>query len=102
MLIEHTHAIRNISFSADGKTLAGSDVQGTALLWDVGTGELQQTLETNANIIDVSISPDGQILALASANGLIRMWDVRTDELLYTLEAHANNNVSSVAFSPDG
>lgn len=101
-LIEHPNQISRLSFSADGKTLASSDVRSNVLLWDVSTGELQNKYEANRGSSNIALSPDGQIVALASRDGLIRMWDVRIDTILYTLEAHPNNYLQCMLFSPDG
>jgi WD40 repeat protein len=48
---------------------------GTARLWEVGTGTLLQTLSAqNSPVWSGAFSPDKHTLALGSADGLVRLW----------------------------
>jgi WD40 repeat protein len=51
-------------------------------------------------VLSVIFSLDGQNLASGSKDG-IKLWDVATRREIATLAGHSND-VSSVAFSPDG
>src|SRR5438067_5642286 len=46
-------------------------------------------------------SPDGSLLASGSEDKMIRLWDVQSGQCLNILRGH-ENQVRSVAFSPDG
>ena len=93
-----------LSFSPDGKTLLTRST-ATVYLWDVKTGSLLHTFTEAYNSSfyskNYSFSPDGAILAL-NIYGDIRLWDIKTGTLLHTLVASDPNNVSCIAFSPDG
>jgi hypothetical protein len=64
----------------------------------VATGRLLHTLDERA--LEVAFHPSGTLLASAG-NGRVRLWDVTTGQCVATLLGH-RDEVSSVAFSPDG
>ena len=110
----HTGGVRSISFSPDGRTLAGGGRDQTIWLWDAVTGERKHTLTGHTDrISSVSFSPDGQTLA-STSNGQtlastssggdsegIHLWDVATGERKHTITGHTGG-VYSIVFSPDG
>jgi small GTP-binding protein len=98
----HTDAIRDITWSPDGKILASGAKDETIRLWDVANGRLLRTLEGHSGEVNsVSWSPDGKILASGAKDKTIRLWDVANGRLLRTLEGH-RGEVNSVSWSPDG
>ena len=112
----HTSQITSLAFSPDGATLASGSHDGTAIVWDVTTGEnlVRITVDENrVHVYSVAISPDGSLLATAYHNFVkfdeftvrfdhrVRLWEVSTGEHIATLEEH-DHVVYTVAFSPDG
>ncbi|NEP01069.1 MAG: WD40 repeat domain-containing protein [Symploca sp. SIO2E9] len=96
----HTHAVRNASFSPDGKLIATASGDKTAKLWSIEGKELL-TLQGHKNWVNsVSFSPDGKMIATASGDKTAKLWSIEGKELL-TLQGH-ENRVNSVSFSPDG
>ena len=103
-------AVKCISFSPDGQTLAsgnGSDIH----LWDVSTATLRNTLRGHdAQVESISFSPDGRMLASGDAGGSLRgedrdgihLWDVSTGTLLKTFTSGRYYRIQSLSFSPDG
>ncbi len=102
LLTGHTEAVRSLSFSPDGRTLASGSNDNTVRLWDVQTGVLKKRfLGHRHNVNSVSFSPDGQTIASGSTDETVRLWDVQTGAEKMTLTGH-EVTIHSVSFSPDG
>lgn len=101
------------AFSPDGRLLATAHKNGTAIIWDLTTGERQHTFQGEVErageqgialtheISDITFSPDGTLLAAARPyTPGIDVWDVATGEHVALLEGE--RGLRDVAFSPDG
>ena len=98
----HEHGVWTVAFSPDGKTLASGSADQTVRVWDIATGECEQTFAGHSNWVwIVAFSPDGKTLASGSADRTVRVWDLVAKQGLRVLSGH-NNWVWSVAFSADG
>jgi WD40 repeat protein len=101
----HHGAVRSISFSPDGQTIATAGEDNTIKLWNL-QGRPPLTIPTAAGhtgpVYSVSFSPDGQTLATASADRTVKLWCQGCQwSCPYTLKEH-QGAVFSVAYSPDG
>lgn len=86
--------------SGDRFVTGGRD--GTAVVWDLETGDRLLTLDGHAAaVVATDVSPDGERIATAGAEGTVRLWDATTGAQQQVLEGH-RGEVSSVVFSPDG
>jgi len=118
----HTDWVTSVAYSPDGKTLASRSCgeresffnckAGAILLWDVATQTRVGELKGHTDYVtSVAYSPDGKTLASGSCAerdsnfnckaGTILLWDVATQTRVGELKGH-RDNVTSVAYSPDG
>jgi len=89
-----------LSFSADGTRLASKGPGDTLLIWDISTGEVNQTFKANIGFMNVGVlSPDGT--RAAYMDNELRLGDVATGETTHVLQGHSDV-VTRMAFSPDG
>jgi WD40 repeat protein len=101
-----TSRIQSVSFSPDGKVLAGGNLDGTLRIWSFKNDDWQcSKIIPKAHrgwIVPVTFSPDNQILASAGEDMIIRLWKVGSDnlgDLIENLEGHPTE-VRSISFSP--
>ena len=94
-LTDASDAVRSVSFSANGELLAtGGELE--AKVWDVKTGDLLKTLESQYS--PVAFSPIGMALATSGEDGTTNIWNAETWEQRLSLPYAAN----ALTFSQDG
>jgi WD40 repeat protein len=100
-----------ISFSPDGRLIAGGSRHGTVAVWEVSTGKLRSRFDRHGTIIaGLAFLPRSPTLAVAlvpapgssspDASRLL-LWDVGEQVLQATLPGHAGGT-RCVASTPDG
>ena len=91
-----------IAFSSDGKVV-GSGGFGVVHLWDVLSGRELGSISISGGYFAqaISFSPDGATLAVVYTDRKVRLYDVLTKREIGKLVGHTDD-VTSVAFSPDG
>ena len=85
-LTGHTGAVKSLTFSPDGQTLASGSDDRTIRLWSVSSQELQRAPLTGHKdeVSSVTFSPDGQTLASGSGerDQTVRLWSVASHRCL--------------------
>jgi WD40 repeat protein len=104
--LPHGSIVSDVTFSPDGRTLAGVDLEtGAVQLWDVADPARPRALARAADSASsLAFSPDGTELAVGTSDGL-QLWGVTRSGGLHHLAGKAAAHsapVNSVAFSPDG
>jgi len=102
----HGYPVSMARFSAKGERVVTASPDGTAVIWDLGSGRpVQQTPLRHAGAInDAAFSPDGRYLLTASSDHLAKLWVVdrrKPQPLPMNLSGHTAA-VTHAAFSPDG
>ena len=100
-VVGHTAAVTTVGFSNTGNSLVSGSVDGTIRWWFVKTGYSIQLPGTRRgdSVQAVGFRPGKLNLMSCSAAGGIQLWsDI---QLAFPLEDHSDN-VTGVAFSPDG
>ncbi len=95
-----------IALSPDGKTLVTGGRDKAIKVWDVETGELQKTLQSDSGAIaSLAVSPDGKAVVSGSGDRMVRIWDLTSDDrpqMLADPTGPSSYLVSRVGISADG
>ncbi|KAL5641699.1 hypothetical protein ACGC1H_001989 [Rhizoctonia solani] len=98
----HTHVVRSVAYSPDGKSIVSGSWDTTIRTWDAQSPSIiGEPLTGHSEWINsASYSPLGDIIVSGSSDKTIRLWDVNTRRQLGD-PIKGNNLFFSVAFSPD-
>jgi len=108
----HTHHPQGLAFTPDGRFLISGGLDQTVRVWEMAS--CKQVFELKGHkrsVAAIALSPNGRVVASAGGSQSypievadphrIRLWDIATGEQVAALSGH-NEDVSSLAFSPDG
>ena len=108
-------AANSMVFSPDGKKIAACGRDNHVVMWDVTTGRVVKTIQTDSSAWDLAFSPDGKKLATVGDNFGAFLYDAESGELIHKLSWLSDEEVqkivdeekkyplmSALAFSPDG
>jgi len=100
-LAGHSAAVQGIRFSADGRYVATSAMDGTVKLWSTDPPPAFISLEGHSQAVwTAAFSPNGSRIATGSMDQTARIWDATNGTLLRTVLVRFP--VVSLAFSHDG
>ena len=94
-------APQNVVISPDGKSVLIGYIGGSAVLWDITSGEMVKIFYGHeAEVHSLAFSPDGNYVLTGGLDKTARVWSVQSGTEL--LRLNTSGIVNSVAFSPDG
>lgn len=83
LLLRHADGVCSVDFSLDGRRVATSSEDFTAMVWDADSGEpVTSPLRHEAQVFDAAFSPNGQWLVTACADRTVRIWEIGTSRPL--------------------
>ena len=93
--------IHDITFSPDGQILAS--VEGPNInLWQFPDGSLRPSQEVMQSNRNIDFSPDGATLLASMFDNTARLWPLSEEGAKKSFQTDKQDNISAVAFSPDG
>jgi WD40 repeat protein len=99
--LPHGEAVRELSFSADGRLLL-TRTDRTVRIVEVATGQLTfAPLVHRTNVMAAALSPDGTLLLTGTMDGIAQLWRTDTGQPAGAELPH-KHLVAAVAFSPRG
>jgi Protein kinase domain/WD domain, G-beta repeat len=88
--------------SPDGRWLATAGWLQQAVVWDLSTGRVRDTLQAGESFTTaVAFSPDGTLLAGGGFDGTVQLWDAATGATVATLPGNGPE-IRWLGFHPDG
>ena len=91
-----------LSFSPDGKWLAGGGRDNQVRLWNLEESKPKWTLGQQNWVSSLAFSKNGNYLAAGFRDGGLRVWNLTTGKEQGSFAGHGSASVAAVAFSPDG
>lgn len=101
----HTDRVTCVATSRGKKQALSGSLDGTAILWDLSSGDALKTLSGHqAGITSLDFSEDGNLGVTGSRDGTAILWDSNTGKALQTfrMKPALLSWVLDVALSPDG
>lgn len=106
-LTGHSKAVNSVAVSPNGQRVISGSADGTIKVWDAQTGALVQTIEESGNeVVSVAFSADGKLVAVglggSDGRGTALIFDNSLGKLGEVRQKLPENNINTVAMSPDG
>ena len=101
ILAGHSGVVNSVAFAADGTRILTGSSDGTARLWETGSGRLLHSFEGHSGVSSVAFAADGTRILTGSDDSTARLWEISSGREVQRFEGHSGA-VYSVTFSPDG
>jgi WD40 repeat protein/serine/threonine protein kinase len=101
LTIDRPEWLHMVTFSPDGRQLAGGSNEPAVFLWDTATGTRTLLRGHTDQVYSVAYHPDGKRLVSGSNDMTVRQWDLVSGHTIDVRRGHSDH-VNSVRYSPDG
>ncbi len=103
VILGHEHRVYGITFTPDNKQIVTASADKTVRIWDVATGkELRRLPGAKRVLRALAFNPRAGLVAASEDHASIRMWNLNSGELNGTFQTNPPDDVTCLAFSPDG
>jgi WD40 repeat protein/serine/threonine protein kinase/class 3 adenylate cyclase len=99
--LNHRAGVHTAAFNPSGTRLLTASDDGTAAIWDSGTGERLAWCSHSAPVRMAVIAPDDATILTASMDDTACLWDAETGQRILPPMKHSDG-VQRALFSPDG
>lgn len=96
-----TRAVRDLSFSRDGRHLAAGGEARCVRVWSLPEAAPPRVLSVEETVTALAFSPDGAVLAAAALDGTVSLWRT-VDGAALREPLRSSEGLFAVAFSSDG
>lgn len=97
----YTNAFGPLAFSSDRQRLVSTRLDGSVVVWDLGSGRSVAEIEENFTWIGaLALSPDDRLLATGSEEPVVNLCDMTTGRRTASLKG-SSICIDGVAFTPD-
>ncbi len=87
----HGGTVLSAALDRTGTKIVTAHHDGTAKIWDEGTGKLIHTLQGHRGLVfSAAFDITGTKIVTASYDRTAKIWDVETGKLIHTLEGHSD------------
>lgn len=94
-------AVSALAMSNDSKTLISGGQDKALKIWNLQTGNLIKTLQSDSGTINtVAISSDNKIVVTGSGDRMVRIWDITQNKTPKILKGHSSD-IRQVEISTD-
>ncbi|TVY41194.1 putative WD repeat-containing protein, partial [Lachnellula subtilissima] len=101
-LTKHASQVWLVKFSNDGSRLASCGGDGSVIIYDVGSFEVQRVLSDHEDgVASFAWSPDDSMMVTCSQDRKARLWDVNTGTIKAVIPRFGEPS-TSCAWAPDG
>ncbi|MEM9976038.1 MAG: hypothetical protein AAF808_00255 [Cyanobacteria bacterium P01_D01_bin.2] len=95
-------SVTTLAMDNDGQTLVSGGEDKAIRVWDVATGQLKKTLQSDSGTVQaIAMSADGNTVVSGGGDLMVRIWDLTSDQPPKMLAGH-QNVPNQVAISADG
>ena len=102
ILTGHTSGVRAVAFSRDGSRVLSASADGTARLWDAGTGQQLAVLQGHRSVVtDVRFLPDEDRAVTSSDDSVIHLWNLANQGIVRSFNGHTAE-VIAIDLTADG